>query len=215
VTGPLVDIPLSQVEELYHANVFGLVRVTKAVAPHMASHKSGLIINIGSTVGVLCVLEIFCICFASTDSWATLSPTPWSGIYASSKAAVHSLTNTFAMELKPFNIKVMLVAPGAVQSNIADHSTAAFKLPPDSLYKGYLASIMYRMEYSQKVPGSYTAARFAAVVVDKALRRRPPFYLTLAPPSFLFTIFGWLPTALVRFILGRYFVTPAKKTKSD
>jgi short-subunit dehydrogenase len=55
--------------------------------------------------------------------------TPWGGLYAASKAAVHSISDALRMELAPFNVKVSVVAPGAIKSNIGDNNLKAFHLP--------------------------------------------------------------------------------------
>lgn len=75
----------------------------------MIRQKSGLIVNVGSVTGYLA--------------------TPWGGLYAASKAAVHSISDALRMELAPFNVKVSVVAPGAIKSNIGDNNLKAFHLP--------------------------------------------------------------------------------------
>ena len=50
-TGPLLDVPEAQVAEVFETNVFGALRVARAVYPHMAARRAGLIINVGSVVG--------------------------------------------------------------------------------------------------------------------------------------------------------------------
>ena len=56
---------------------------------------SGRIVNIGSVVGFL--------------------STPWNGTYSAAKAAVHMLTDALRVELRPFGLKVVLVAPGGIR----------------------------------------------------------------------------------------------------
>lgn len=46
---------------------------------------------------------------------AGITSTPWNGVYCASKAAVHSLTDALRMEMKPFGVDVMLIAPGAIK----------------------------------------------------------------------------------------------------
>ena len=51
LSGPVVDITTEQMKKTFDANVFGAVRTSKAVIPHMAAQKSGIIVNVGSIVG--------------------------------------------------------------------------------------------------------------------------------------------------------------------
>ena len=44
--------------------------------------------------------------------------TPWGSIYCATKATVHSLSDALRMELKNYGVKVMVVAPGAIKSEI-------------------------------------------------------------------------------------------------
>ena len=52
-SGPTMDVPDEQVVRTFDTNVFGILRMSRAVFPHMAKRRSGLIINIGSIAGEL------------------------------------------------------------------------------------------------------------------------------------------------------------------
>ena len=108
------------------------------------------------------------------------------------------------MELQPFNISVLHVAPGAVQSNIASNATARFSLAANTLYSDYLPDIMKRINSSQGA-NSMPGAAFAKQVVAGALSRNPPRYMTLGGNSGLFLLFKWLPRGLVLLLLWRKF----------
>ncbi|KAI0310761.1 NAD-binding protein [Amylostereum chailletii] len=180
--GPLVEVPQEQVAEIFETNVFGVLRLTRAVFPHMAARKAGLIVNVGSVVGEI--------------------PTPWSGIYAASKAALHSLTATLAMESTPFGLSVMLVAPGAVRTHIAASSTAAFALAPSSLYARFLDNILDRAMQSTSRAGGLSADALARKVVARALGgARPPFFSMWGPPAGLWRLLVWLPRTWVMYVL--------------
>jgi 1-acylglycerone phosphate reductase len=101
------------------------------------------------------------------------------------------------MELRPLGVRVLLVAMGAVRSNLAvnaDGGTAV--VPPGSLYERFRANITGRLYDSQTV-GTMPTADAARHIVDGALAPAPPRYLSFGGRSTLFWIFRWLPRALV------------------
>jgi NAD(P)-dependent dehydrogenase (short-subunit alcohol dehydrogenase family) len=53
--GPLVDLSLERVRQIFDTNTFSALRIAKAVIPSMAQRRSGLIINIGSVAGEMWV----------------------------------------------------------------------------------------------------------------------------------------------------------------
>lgn len=126
--GPAIEVDLDRFKSTFEANYFGLIRVVQKVTPHMIARRTGTIINIGSTVGLV--------------------PLPYGAAYASSKAAVHSFSEALGMELKGFGIKVSIVAPGAIKSSIGDTGAKAIVLPATSFYKN--VEDMIRCEYNQK-----------------------------------------------------------------
>ncbi|WP_312274543.1 SDR family oxidoreductase [Pseudescherichia sp.] len=78
--------------EVFETNTLGTIAMTQAVLPQFRQRRSGLIINITSAV--------------------TLKPLPLLAAYTASKAAVNAFTESLALELKPFNIRVGLILPG-------------------------------------------------------------------------------------------------------
>lgn len=100
--GPIEDFTVEEILQQYETNVFGMVRMIKAVVPLMrrpalaGQPGGGLIINISSISGLIAL--------------------PFSGVYASSKYALEALSDALRLELAPFNIKVVLVEPGAFRT---------------------------------------------------------------------------------------------------
>lgn len=85
---PILDADLDYARRLFDTNFFGRVAVTQAFSRLLIKSK-GTIINIGSISG--------------------LNPTPWTGIYNASCAAVNHWSDTLRLELEPFGVKVILV----------------------------------------------------------------------------------------------------------
>ncbi|KAI0684751.1 oxidoreductase [Cytidiella melzeri] len=183
--GAIADVSMETFQRTFDANFFAVVRMFQLVFPHMAARKSGLIVNVGSVVGN--------------------TPTPWNGVYSSSKAALHRVTEVLYQECKPFNINVTLIAPAAIKSNIADTQLkAGIVMPENSLYKSYTDAIIKRVLTSQG-SNALSAEDMAKMVVTKTLSNAPPRYMTMGGNSFLFTIFLWLPrTYVLNFLWKRF-----------
>lgn len=134
IMGPLIDLDDQQISEQLSVNVHSVLRMTRAAARPMIAQHRGLIVNIGSVSGILV--------------------TPFSGIYGASKAAVHILSDALRMELAPFNIHVMTVQPGAVQSDFGKnaHHSLVGRHHRQSSYSPIEDAISARANASQDAP---------------------------------------------------------------
>lgn len=90
--GPLEGEKLSSVRQIFETNTFGTIAMTQAVLPQFRARRDGIIVNVTSSV--------------------TLKSLPLLSVYTGSKAAVNAFTESVALELAPFNIRVRLVLPG-------------------------------------------------------------------------------------------------------
>ena len=82
---------IEQAKSIFDTNFFGIVRMTRAVLPHMRSQKSGRIINIGSVLGFL--------------------PMPYGALYAATKHAIEGYSESLDHELRTRGIRVVVIEP--------------------------------------------------------------------------------------------------------
>jgi NAD(P)-dependent dehydrogenase (short-subunit alcohol dehydrogenase family) len=157
--GPLMELPIEALRSVMDTNVVGLTAVTQAVFPHMAERGAGLVVNVGSVVGIL--------------------PTPFAAGYCASKSAVHMLSEVLRMELAPFGIHVVVVQPGGVKSNIAINSTRGLEryAQPSSRYHKAYEGIVKRANASQDKP--MPTEDFARELLDQAFAPQPPRLIRL------------------------------------
>lgn len=80
------------VQSLFQTNTIGTIAMVQAVLPQMRSRRAGVIVNVTSTV--------------------TVKPLPVVGVYRAAKAAVNALTESLAIEMQPFGVRVHIVLPG-------------------------------------------------------------------------------------------------------
>lgn len=97
--GSIEEMPMSYFQDIMNTNYLGVLRCTKAVLPQMRQHQNGCIINIASVAG-------------------HISNSPLGG-YAASKHALEAISEALAQEVKPFNIKVAIVEPGIINTQMA------------------------------------------------------------------------------------------------
>jgi NAD(P)-dependent dehydrogenase (short-subunit alcohol dehydrogenase family) len=89
---PIELTPLETAQALFRTNTLGTLAMIQAVLPQFRERRAGVIVNVTSSV--------------------TLKPMPVVGLYRASKAAVNALTESLAMEMEPFGIRVHVVLPG-------------------------------------------------------------------------------------------------------
>ena len=97
VVGPLKQLSIPDYRRQFETNVFGVMRTIYAALPEIEKTKGNIVI-IGSVAG-----------------WI---PLPGGSAYGMSKFALRSLASSIAPELEPLGIKVTLISPGFVASNI-------------------------------------------------------------------------------------------------
>jgi NAD(P)-dependent dehydrogenase (short-subunit alcohol dehydrogenase family) len=183
------ELKLDDLRRLYETNIFGLLRVTQAVLPHMRERKSGRILMLSSVAGIL-------------------TP-PTYGAYSSSKHAVEALSNALRLELYPFNVEVILIEPGYIMTNFQqtakglaesyiEGSTAS---PYAKIYEGAIAGATNSRRESKTTPED------CARVILQAIEASHPKARYTVTPLAKWAAFGRriLPDTLLDSFLRRKF----------
>ena len=100
--GPIAGAPVDEWRTMIHANVYGVLYCTHAALPIMQQQGSGHIINVSSVAGR----------FARAGS----------GVYNLTKFGVGAFSEALRQEVAPAGIKVTLIEPGAVATELAGHN---------------------------------------------------------------------------------------------
>ena len=103
---------IDQAKAIFETNFFGLIRMTRAVVPHMRRQGNGRIINIGSVLGFL--------------------PMPYGALYAATKHAIEGYSESLDHELRTRGIRVSVIEPAYTKTQF----DANF-LAPDSKLDEY------------------------------------------------------------------------------
>jgi NAD(P)-dependent dehydrogenase (short-subunit alcohol dehydrogenase family) len=96
--GSVEETSIAEAQLVFDTNVFGTLRATQAVLPHMRAQRSGRIVNVSSVVGFL--------------------PSPYMGLYSASKHAIEGMSETLDHEVRNFGIRVVLVEPSFTKTNL-------------------------------------------------------------------------------------------------
>lgn len=89
--GVVEGTPLASVRATFEANTFGAIAVTQAFLPGLRLRR-GVVVNVSSST--------------------TLRPLPMLAVYTAAKAALNAFSDSLAIELAPFDVRVRLVLPG-------------------------------------------------------------------------------------------------------
>jgi NAD(P)-dependent dehydrogenase (short-subunit alcohol dehydrogenase family) len=131
VGGYTEDIPIEEWRRQMETNFFGLVAMTKSVLPIMRTQGEGTIINISSVSGRM--------------GFPGYAP------YAASKFAVEGFSEALRLEMLPYGVKVVLVEPGAYQTDIWQKGFDQICAPASSSYRDRLQAVL---RYSQQTAKS-------------------------------------------------------------
>ena len=161
---------MEQARSIFDTNFFGIVRMTRAVVPHMRRQGGGRIINMGSVLGFL--------------------PAPYMALYAATKHAIEGYSESLDHELRTWGIRVSVIEPAYTKTQFdanllqADAKLDEYRELRAALAKrltevlaaadepGIVADVVLKAASAARPKLRYTAGRVASRV--RLLRRFAP-----------------------------------------
>lgn len=163
VAGPLLHLPLEELQKQFEVNVIGLMSTTKAFAPLVGAktncpHPPGKIYNVSSVAGKIAQ--------------------PFMGPYCASKHAVESLSESLRIELMPFGIDVVVLGPGVVRTPIWEKAQNVDVAPyAHTIYAPALKKLQAFIAQHSKM--GFGQEEFGQLVADIIERPRPQWRYAL------------------------------------
>lgn len=163
--GAIEDLPTQGIREVFETNLFGLHELTTKVIPIMRAQGHGRIVNIGSVLGYV----VF----------------KWRAAYTASKYALEGYTDTLRIEMADTSIKIILIDPGPITSQIRQNSVAHFERwvnweasPRAALYRDSLLKRLYedRGPDPFELPASAVTTKLSRAL--EAKRPAAKYYVT-------------------------------------
>src|SRR3954462_9237861 len=147
--GGAEESSIEQARAIFETNFFGLVRMTRAVLPHMREQRSGRIVNMSSVLGFL--------------------PMPYGALYAATKHAVEGYSESLDHELRTRGIRVSVIEPAYTKTPFDTNF-----LEPDATLDEYRAVRAAVNERVKEVMATADQPRVVAEVVLRAANATRP-----------------------------------------
>jgi NAD(P)-dependent dehydrogenase (short-subunit alcohol dehydrogenase family) len=156
-TAPFEQVSSERFRALIETTFFGVVSMTRAVLPIMRKQKSGCILQISSVGGRLA--------------------TPGGAAYHAAKWAVGGFTESIALEVAPFGVKVCALEPGGMRTNWGNRANADIPI----LLPEYEPSVGAHIKSLEAYWGHEMGdpAKVARVIVQLARKEQLPAHLLL------------------------------------
>jgi len=185
IGGAIESFSDEEVKLQMDTNFTGLFRVTRAVLPHMRRQNSGKIINISSIGGVIGL--------------------PFQGLYSAAKFAIEGFSEALAMELRPWNIHVVLINPGDFKTGFTHARQVTKKDSDGSDYQPRVDKAVATMGKDEQ---GGCDPELIAKTVNKIIRAGKPHYRYIVgrfDQRLIARIRHLLPPGLVHWIIADHY----------
>ena len=179
ISGAVEFTDTAEAQRLLDVNFFGMVRMNKAVIPHMRQAGRGRIVNLSSVAAPV--------------------PIPFQTYYSATKAAVNAYTMALANELRPFGVTVCAVMPGDIHTGF---TAARRKVSAgDDIYQGRISRSVKRMEHDEET--GMDPAKAGAYIASVAMREghHHPLYAIRFDYKFFTFLAKVLPARFLNWLI--------------
>ncbi len=155
--GAVEENSVAQAQNVFNINIFGAMRMTKAVLPHMRAQGGGRVINISSVLGV--------------------APQPFMALYVASKHAIEGYSESLDHEVREHGVRVLLVQPAYTKTSF--DTNAAQPDTPLPLYAERRR--IFDEVIADAMKGGDDPAVVAKTIVTAATDKKPKLRYTAGP----------------------------------
>lgn len=135
----LEGTPMATAREVFETNTLGTIAMTQAVLPQFRERKAGVVVNVTSAV--------------------TLVPMLLLSVYSASKAAVNAFSDSLALEVEPFGVRVRVVLPGrAPDTRFGENARPRMEGDVPSIYNDLTQGLFARMRNDTELTQSQDVA---------------------------------------------------------
>jgi NAD(P)-dependent dehydrogenase (short-subunit alcohol dehydrogenase family) len=188
--GAVEDVPIDEVKRQLNVNVVGPARLIQLCTPYMREKRYGKIINVSSVAGKI---------YSPIGAW-----------YYASKHAIEGMSDCLRLELKPFNIDVIIIEPGLIKTDILGITVKnAAEYSAKGAYKKMAVLIGEVLESIEKYGSK---PEVIANTISKAIKARKPKarYAKGRLSKISLFAFKWLPDKLFDYIYYKQYLKRSK-----
>lgn len=189
IPGATEDLPRGALREIFETNLFGVHDLTRRVIPLMRAQGHGRIVNCSSVLGLV--------------------PMKWRGAYVATKFALEGLSDVLRLEMAETGIRVILLEPGPITSNIRVNSIPRFERwinwqasPRADQYRDTLTKRLYENRGPDRFELPPSAVTAKLVHALESPRPRARYYVT-TPTHLMGTLRRVLPTRALDWVISR------------
>ncbi len=154
IYGAMEDTKIEDARRQFEVNLFGLARLTQLVLPYMRSQKAGKIINLSSMGGKM---------YTPLGAW-----------YHATKHALEGWSDCLRLELKQFNIEVVIIEPGVIETEFGDVMLQPLLDRSGEGPYSQMANALANATKKSYEQGDSSPATVIAKLITKAVRAQKP-----------------------------------------